>query len=163
MAKGIRHKCLPEELSQTSSLKIWPWIGILADDLLPETINWDGALISQINGMNIVAANDGYQAPKQANEWRVGYIAALFVSRAVGYFTPPGMSHLFVDDVWETLGSDTGCVTWAMGIMVRPIATPQSLARWDSTVEEKVSCPFGRERFEAILEGREAKMERKVW
>lgn len=96
--------------------KDYDWIGILADDLSPETKGWDGALVSRLNGFNIVAANDGWQAPKKAN-------GALVYSRklldAVGYFAPPGMAHLFIDDVWETLGADTGCITFALDVMVR--------------------------------------------
>jgi hypothetical protein len=105
-----------QEVLASGELNDLDWVGILADDLVPETYQWDVKLIQMVNGFNIVAANDGYQAPKRAN-------GALIYSRellsAVGYFAPPGMSHLFVDDIWETLGRDTGCITWAMGIMVR--------------------------------------------
>lgn len=105
-----------QEVFESGALNDMDWVGVLADDLHPETMHWDSQLVQRVNGHNIVAANDGYQAPKRMN-------GAIIYSRgllsAVGYFAPPGMSHLFVDDIWETLGRDTGCVTWALDIMVR--------------------------------------------
>lgn len=108
------------------------WIGVLADDLVPETHGWEGRMISLSSGYNIVAANDGFQAPKRANGALL-YSANLI--RAVGYFSPPGMAHLFVDDLWETLGADTGCITWAMDVMVRHRHASVTGAM-DSTVEK---------------------------
>lgn len=112
--------------------KDYDWIGILADDLVPETHDWDGAMLSRLNGYNIVAANDGWQAPKRAN-------GALLYSRglltAVGFFAPPGMAHLFVDTLWETLGGDTGCITFAMDIMIRH-RHASITGSMDSTVEK---------------------------
>lgn len=108
------------------------WVGVLADDLVPESYQWDGALISRLTGYNIVAANDGWQAPKRANG---ALVYSMELIRAVGYFAPPGMAHLFVDNIWETLGGDTGCITWAMDIMVRHRHAALTGAM-DSTVEK---------------------------
>lgn len=104
-----------QEAWETGDLAEMDWVGILSDDMTPETPEWDIKLISRISGYNIVAANDGWQAPKR--------LAACVYSReilsAVGYFAPPGMKHLFFDDVWEKIGADTGCILYAGDVMLR--------------------------------------------
>ena len=39
--------------------------------------------------------------------------------RAVGYIFPPGLHHLFVDDVWEGIGRATACWRYDGDVMVR--------------------------------------------
>lgn len=112
--EGYAAKC--QEVIADEQTKDYDWIGILADDLQPETPDWDGRLIARIDGTNLVAANDGWQSPKRMNG---AHVFSRPLLDAIGYFSPPGMAHLFVDDIWETLGSDTGCITWEMGVMVR--------------------------------------------
>ena len=89
-SEGYAAKC--NEFVHDPIARDLDWIGFLADDLCPETYQWDARLISRMNGYNVVAANDGYQAPKRMN-------GAIVFSRplldAVGYFAPPGMQHLF--------------------------------------------------------------------
>lgn len=133
-SEGYAAKCQEFLSDKTVAKDItdWDWVGILADDLEPESLHWDESLIAKVNGHNLVAGNDGWQAPKRIH-------SAIVFSKplldAVGYFSPPGMAHLFIDDVWETLGHDTGCITWAMDIMVRH-RHASITGQMDSTVEK---------------------------
>lgn len=111
---GLAAKC--EEIFETNSLDDLDWVGIIADDNIPETVGWDTLLGAQANGYNIVASNDGWQAPTRLHGAVVFSIPLL---RAVGYLSPPGLTHLYFDDVWETIGRETGMITWAMDVMVR--------------------------------------------
>lgn len=92
----------------------YDWYGVLTDDLEPCTEGWADTLVSHINGWNVVASND---------EWQQRMQGALVFSgdllRAVGYFAPPGLKHLYFDDVWETLGKETGCLNYDMTVSVR--------------------------------------------
>ena len=92
------------------------WLGLIGDDCVPETPGWDKRLIDKLDGANFVACDDGWQAPK-----RVGNCWAISgpLVRAVGYIFPPGLQHLFVDDVWETIGREAGCWRCLYGVMVR--------------------------------------------
>jgi hypothetical protein len=91
------------------------WLGLIGDDCVPETPGWDKRMVAALDGANIVSCNDGWQAPKRiANCW----IMAGDLVRLVGYIFPPGMQHLYVDDVWETIGRNAGCWRVLMDVKV---------------------------------------------
>lgn len=108
------------------------WIGLLTDDQMPITQNWDTALIAGIEGWNIVTSDDCDQAPKRmegATIWSRDLVDE------IGYLAPPGLAHLFFDDVWEKLGAATGCLRWNMDVKVKhsprtyaPNADPTAMA-----------------------------------
>lgn len=81
-------------------------VGILANDIIPRTLFWDKELASRLNGYNLVSPDDLWQAPRRLGGGGILFSKALL--DAVGYISPPGMEHLFLDDVWETLGNDCG-------------------------------------------------------
>lgn len=92
------------------------WLGLIGDDCVPETPQWDRRIIAALDGWNFVSCNDGWQAPTRvANCWAISGDLA----RAVGYIFAPGMAHLFVDDLWETIGRDANCWRVLMDVMVR--------------------------------------------
>jgi hypothetical protein len=82
------------------------WLGLIGDDCVPETPGWDKTMIGALDGANMVSCDDGWQAPKRAgNCW----VMAHDLIAAIGYIFPPGLHHLFVDDVWEQLGREASC------------------------------------------------------
>jgi hypothetical protein len=91
------------------------FIGVLADDMHPITHGWDRRLIAGLEGWNIVTGDDLDQAPKRME-------SATVFSRdlidAIGYIAPPGLQHLYFDDVWERLNIATGCIRWDMSVKV---------------------------------------------
>lgn len=101
--------------------EIWPdiigaaWLGLIGDDCVPETDAWDRRMVQALDGANIVSCNDAWQAPRRlGNCW----VMAGDVVRAVGYVFPPGMQHLYVDDVWETIGQAAQCWRCLMSVRV---------------------------------------------
>jgi glycosyltransferase involved in cell wall biosynthesis len=107
------------------------WLGLIGDDCVPETTGWDRALVGELDGSNFVHCNDGWQAPR-----RVGncWIMAGDLVRAVGYIFPPGLHHLFVDDVWEELSRRVrGIRMCRMDVMVRHRHVMAGMAAADDT------------------------------
>lgn len=92
------------------------WVGIIADDNEPETHGWAETLVSRLNGWNIVSSNDGWQSEQGRIHGATVFSGDLL--RAVGAIAPAGLKHLYFDNVWETLGK-TGCLQWALDVMVR--------------------------------------------
>lgn len=88
------------------------WVGLVADDLVPCTGNWDTALLKHLQGWNVVSSNDGWQATT-GNILRDRLHGAIAwsgpLARAVGWIFPDGLTHIFHDDVWETIGRETAC------------------------------------------------------
>lgn len=92
------------------------WLGWLGDDIIPETEHWDVMTIRQLTGWNVVSSADGAHAPHKLNGisvWSGDLV------RAVGYLFPPGLQHMYLDDIWEELGRATGCWQCDMSIMGR--------------------------------------------
>jgi hypothetical protein len=107
---------------------VWPdikgkdWVGLVSDDLVPCSGNWDMALLKQVAGWNVVSSNDGWQA-QTGNIHHDRLHGAIVWSgallRCVGWMFPEGLTHIFHDDVWETIGRETGCWQVRTDIMVK--------------------------------------------
>ena len=109
------------------------WAGVLSDDMVPETAGWDTALISRLNGWNIITSDDCDQAPKRmegATVWSRELVDA------VGFMAPPGLNHLFFDNCWEDIGKATNCLQWAMDVKVRHAHS--GITKLTDTTSEKV-------------------------
>jgi|SRR5215469_2895459 len=138
----------------------WPrykgaeWIGYLGDDCVPETVGWDKMLVARLLGWNFVSCNDAWQAPK-----RIGNCAVFSgdLIRAVGYFWPPALQHLYIDDLWETLGRDTGCWQQRMDVLVRHVHVLKGEAPEDETHRSAYSQERWREDGAAYKAWREEK------
>jgi hypothetical protein len=90
------------------------WIGLLGDDQVPLTSEWDRKLLARVLGWNLVSC---YDDNWQINE-RGGRIAGTILwsgdlYRAIGYLFPPGMHHVYIDDYLEELGQLSGCWSFA--------------------------------------------------
>lgn len=91
------------------------WVGVLNDDHIPKTAQWDSQLIAQLTGNNFISCNDHWMAPRKAagaTVWSGNLV------RAVGWLFPEGLRHLYIDDIWECLGRSAGCWQVDMRIVV---------------------------------------------
>lgn len=91
------------------------WVGVLNDDHIPVTPEWDARLINRLTGTNFVSCNDRWCAPQKAAG------ATLWsgdLMRAVGWIFPPGLRHLYIDDLWEHLGRQTCCWHIDMSVVI---------------------------------------------
>jgi len=91
------------------------WVTILNDDHRPRSEEWDKKILSQINGHNVVATNDGWKAPQRLCG-AITYSGK--VLRTVGWMFPPGVHHLYHDDIWELLCSRAECAHILMDVLV---------------------------------------------
>lgn len=91
-------------------------VGLLGDDNIPVTPNWDAKLGESLTGWNVVSSDDGWQAPKRMAG---GTLWSGDLLRAIGYLYPPELQHCYVDDVWEELGREADCWTVRMDVLVR--------------------------------------------
>lgn len=104
------------EIWDREKLATLSWLGLIGDDNVPETLAWDRRLVDQLDGWNIASCNDGWQAPNRiGNCW----VMSGPLVRALGYVFAPGMHHLFVDDLWETIGREASCWRVLLDVMVR--------------------------------------------
>lgn len=96
-------------------IKDLDYVLCLNDDHRCRTPNWDQKVIAHVRPGNLIGTNDGWMAPKRicgVTCWSGSLL------RAVGYVYPPGLKHLFIDSVWETLAQKTGCAQILMDVLV---------------------------------------------
>ena len=105
-----------QEVFASGQIESWNWLGVMSPELIPQTDHWDAQLITRVTDCTIVAANDGWQAPKHIQS---AVVFGMPLLRAVGYFAPEGVGDNWIWDLWEHIGRDTGCVTWAMDVVLR--------------------------------------------
>lgn len=98
------------------------WVGLIGDDQTPLTKNWDLKIIEWVRGWNLVTCHDdGWQIHEKGPNGILttpGRICGApcwsgDLYREVGYIFPPGMHHVYLDDIWEELGKHSGCWNFA--------------------------------------------------
>jgi len=77
-------------------------VGFMGDDHRPRTEGWDHRFLAVLekNGPGLVYGNDLWQGERLATH----VVAHGDLVRAVGYFSPPELEHLYVDRVWMDWG-----------------------------------------------------------
>lgn len=80
-----------------------PWYGFIADDIVPETLNWDTRLID-------VAAHDGMAVPSGGHELHgtPHFVLGADLVHSVGWLCLPGLHRLYIDTVWGDIASQRG-------------------------------------------------------
>jgi len=84
------------------------WVGLLNDDHVCITPEWDKKTEALIDGKNIVSTNDG--------SWNFGLTVvgltawSMPILDVAGFpIFPQGIDHWFIDNVWKAIGDATGC------------------------------------------------------
>lgn len=126
------------------------WYGIISDGIRPITPNWDRLLLAASQGRNMVSCSDnGWRDDK-----RMAGITLIpgWMVEAAGYLFPPGMNHLYIDDMLEELGGALGNWVYAEDVVVNdhhhsrhgtefyvPFDTPRVFKGKDLNVTDKAT------------------------
>lgn len=104
--------------------QVWPeieamnldWVNLENDDHVHITHEWDKRLSLQITGKNFISCSDRWMAPKKAAG---ATMISMPLLKCWGFpIFPPGLQHLFIDDLLETVGMETGCWDHDMSVVV---------------------------------------------
>ena len=79
-----------------------PWYGFLADDLLPQTKQWDIALVERAGNDSISYPNDLGKKGKRGLPTHPCVGGDLV--RAIGWFGFPATHHFYLDTIWQYIG-----------------------------------------------------------
>lgn len=89
-------------------------IGFLGDDHRPRTPGWDTALCGELTQPGVAYGNDLHQGPNIPT-------AVLITAKVItelGYMSPPGCGHLYLDNFWRTLGEGLGWLRYREDVII---------------------------------------------
>lgn len=103
-------------------------IGFMGDDHRPRTNGWDRAYLDALTALpGIVYGNDLLQGANLPTQCAI----SAPVVRALGHMAPPGLTHLYVDNYWLSLGRAAGCITYLPDVVVEHLHPYAGKAEWD--------------------------------
>jgi len=82
------------------------WYGVICDDVMPITNEWDKLLLNLVTDWNIVSLKDTLNT----NDWRISGIPIIGgeLIRKCGFIFPPCNWHVCGDDWWELVAKNCG-------------------------------------------------------
>lgn len=115
------------------SVNSFDWVGILNDDHRPRTNKWDQAVISQVQGHNVVFTNDNYVNAQGPSRIAGAICFSGKWLRALGYMFLPGQHHLYSDDLWQALCQRPQCAFYLHDVIVEHDHAYKNKALQDDT------------------------------
>lgn len=80
-------------------------LGMFGDDVVPQTPGWDTALVAALGDrLGVVYGDDGLRN-RHSPDLPTHYVTQTEVYRRLGYLAPPGIRHLFLDNVARDIGN----------------------------------------------------------
>ena len=80
------------------------WYGFLADDVVPETPDWDRLLVEAAGKDGLAFGDDGINGGSFATHFVLGGDLA----RSIGWLALPGLDRIYIDTVWNDIAVERG-------------------------------------------------------
>jgi hypothetical protein len=107
-------------------------LAFMGDDHLPRTALWDEKLVKALDGRPGVAyGNDLWQG---ANLPTMAVVSAELV-HGLGFFVPPPLEHLYLDDFWKMLGLSVGNLAYRDDVVIEHLHPMAGKAADDPTYQ----------------------------
>jgi hypothetical protein len=117
----------------------------IGDDHFPRTDGWDEKLLAALDekGPGIAYPDDCNPRNYTTGPMVTAPVISSQIVTALGWMAHPGMRHYYIDNVWEDLGKDAGCLYYLPDVVIEhrhPSVTGQApdatygdaMAAWDS-------------------------------
>jgi hypothetical protein len=120
-------------------------VGFMGDDHRPRTKGWDERYLEALRdmGTGIVYGNDLLQHEKLPTQCAM----TADIIRTLGYMSPPGLVHMYVDDAWLILGRTAGCIRYLPDVVVEHLHPYAGKAEWDDGYRRvNAAAVFSRDR-----------------
>lgn len=104
-------------------------VGFIGDDCRPRTHHWDRHLAAALDAMGsgIVYPEDGiHHGGLPCHVWITSDIIS-----TLGWFAPPKMRHLFIDNAWQEIGRAINRLKYVPEVLVEHLHPIAGKAEWD--------------------------------
>ena len=105
------------------------WYGVLADDVVPETEDWEQQLIDAALPDGMAFGDDGINGHERGTH----FVLAGELVRDIGWLALPGLDRIFIDTVWNDIAKKRGVRRYLPGVMVIHRHFSNQTAPWDET------------------------------
>lgn len=108
-------------------------LGFLGDDHSPRG-TWQRRIEEELTAMRVgmVYGDDGHQG--------VNLPTAIFMTsnivKTLGWMVPPGMQHMYLDNIWKDLGEAAGCIKYLPDVKIEHLHPAAGKSEWDERYEE---------------------------
>lgn len=109
-----------------------PFYGLLADDLLPATPNWDLRLIEAAGSWGVAYGDDGIQHEEIATHPVIGGELV----RAVGWLAPPWLKFLWIDTTWTAMARALGTLHYLPEVSIEHLHYSVGKSEHDQTYRD---------------------------
>lgn len=128
-------------------------LGFMGDDHRPRTVGWDERILAAVerDWQAVVYGDDLLQGRNLASQV---FMSSQLVHR-IGYFAPPNIRHMYIDNYWMTLGVNLGSLTFLEDVVIEHMHPIAKKADWDAGYREvNAQTVYDRDRraFEWYLE-----------
>jgi hypothetical protein len=112
-------------------------VGYMGDDHCPITTGWDAAFLGALHdlGSGVVYGDDQIQGANLPTQVAI----TTDIVKALGYFAPPVLTHMYCDNFWKDLGEGAGCLRYLPEVIIRHGHPSQGHAAWDDSYRESNS------------------------
>lgn len=107
-------------------------LGFFGDDNVFRTRGWRERVETSMQAGGIVYGNDTVHG---ANLPTAAFLDSKIVS-TLGRMTAPGMVHLYLDNVWQAWGRETGRFVYLDDVIIEHVHPIKGAAPWDETYAE---------------------------
>jgi hypothetical protein len=111
-----------------------PYYGLGADDLVPQTIEWDKKLFEISGTTKISFPND--LGKKSKKDLPTHPCVGGDLVRAIGWFGLPTVYHFYLDDTWKYIGQHLNCITRLDDVIVEHVHYSRQKSEFDQTYKE---------------------------
>lgn len=104
-------------------------VGFMGDDHRPRTKGWDVAYVEALweMGPGIVYGDDLLQGRRLPTQCAI----TADIVQALGYMSPPSLTHMYVDNFWLALGEQAQCIRYLPDVVVEHRHPVAGKAQWD--------------------------------
>lgn len=104
-------------------------IGFMGDDHRPRTPRWDAVILEALleHGPSVIYTNDLFQKEKLPTS----VVISSSIIRALGWYSPPGLIHMYMDNAWLALGDGLQRLLYLPTVIVEHLHPVAGKAEWD--------------------------------
>jgi hypothetical protein len=107
-------------------------VAFMGDDHCPRTDGWDARILEASTPWTVVYGDDLFQGENMPTAVFMGSQ----LIRKLGYFNPPGLDHLFLDNGWRHCGKALGTLTYLPDVVIEHVHYMANKVETDSLYQE---------------------------